>query len=292
MTASTTPPAHPGPAAGQPTPGAPGGPSQPLPPTTVAQPGKPPKPSKEEKRGKRWTMAERLLAVLAAALSVVAGGLGIWGSNAASERDDLETTTDSLVEERDAVQDQRDQLDADLADAQATIDDLEKASATTVPETTLATSPDGSTAPPLPGEPAFLNQLDPVAGDVSTDEAELGGQRYRNLVRIDLADCDYDSLVEYNLGAGYDTFTAQMGPTDTVEDSSDTWRFVITTIDANGEHILLEKEMKVAQVEEVSVPVAGAQRLRLSVEDVDVDTETSRCSYEDNAAVWADPKLT
>jgi hypothetical protein len=259
----------------------------------VTQPGKPPPPSKEEKRGKRWTMAERLLAVLAAGLSVVAGGLGIWGSNAASERDDLETTTDSLVDERDAVQDERDQLDAELAEAQATIDDLEKASSTTtttVPDT--STDPDDPTAPPQPGEPIFLNQFDPVAGNVDTDEAELGGQRYRNVVRIDTVDCSDDpDEVEYNLGAGYDTFTAKMGPVDTISESNDTWRFVVTTIDANGEHIALEQEMHVAQVEDVDVPVAGAQRIRLSVEAVEVDTESGACTGEYNAAAWADPKL-
>jgi hypothetical protein len=287
MTTSTTPPAHPGPAGGQPAPGAPGGPPN------HAPAAKPPKPTKEEKRGKRWTMAERLLAVLAAALSVVAACLGIWGSNAASERDDLETTADSLVDQRDAIQDQRDKLDGDLADAQATIDDLEKASSTT---TTTApdpvAEPEDPNAPPLPGEPIFLNQFDPVSGSVNTDEAELGGDRYRNLVRINAADCDNPYSAEYNLGAGYDTFTAKAGPIDTISQSNDAWRFVLTTIDANGEHIVFEQEMRVAQVADVSVSVAGAQRLRLSTEPIDLDTETGGCDTETYGSVWADTKLT
>jgi hypothetical protein len=238
-------------------------------------------------------MAERLLAVLAALLSVVAGTLGIWGSNAASERDDLETTADSLVEERDTLRDERDRLSADLDDAQAEIARLEDSATTTTsaPDTTTTTTTPGPGDPPLPGEPVFLNQLEPVAGNASTEETELGGQRYRNVVRLDVRECGLSpARVEYNLGAGYDRFTALAGLHDTIVQPGDVWRFVVTTLDANGEHIVFEQEVHFAQPVDVDVSVAGAQRLRLTVESVDVDGE-SGCADDDDPATWADPKL-
>jgi hypothetical protein len=273
-----------------------------LPPTSVTSgPGRPAPtlggsqghPADDAKRERRWTLAERVLAIVAALLGVVAGGLGIWGSNATAERDDLETTADSLVEARDGLRDERDQLSTDLDAAQARIEELEKASATTTtstPDTTDTTGP-GTSAPPLPGEPVFLNQLEPVAGRARTDEAQLGGQRYRNVVRQPTYECSQPVPVEYNLGAGYDRFTAKAGLEDTIIDPTDVWRFVATTIDGNGEHIVFEQELHFAQPVDVDLAVTGAQRLRLTIEEVDVDGEAG-CRDESYPALWTDPKLT
>ncbi|HEY8547015.1 MAG TPA: NPCBM/NEW2 domain-containing protein [Acidimicrobiales bacterium] len=250
-------------------------------------------PSGEAKPEKlpRWTMTERLLAVLAAFLSVIAGGLGIWGADASAERDELATTTDSLADERDSLASDRDQLVDDLEAAQARIEELEEELAT--PTTIQPPDDEPGTAAPLPGEPTFLNQLEPVSGTANVDETELGGQRYRNVVRQDLVclGTSATSTVEYNLGAGYDTFTALAGLHDTTVNPSDIWRFAVTTIDANGEHIVFEQEIRFAAPVPIDVPVAGAQRLRLSVQEVDVDGEQYCSARDENAAVWADPKI-
>ena len=230
-------------------------------------------------------MAERVLAVLAAALGVAAGVLGVWGTQANSERQDLETTTDSLVEERD-------QLNSDLAGAQDRIDELEAELATA----TTTTTPDEPSDEPggggLPGEPTYLNELEPVSGTADTRETELGGQRYRNVVRQDLLDCSDPAQVEYNLGAGYSRFTALAGLHDTVVDTTDIWRFVVTTVDGQGEHIVFQQEVQFAQLVQVDISVAGAQRLRLSIEEVDTPNESSNCYSDDSPGTWADPQLT
>ena len=229
-------------------------------------------------------MAERVLAVLAAALGVAAGVLGVWGTQANSERQDLETTTDSLVEERD-------QLSSDLAGAQDRIDELEAEMATTT-----TTTPDEPSDDPggggLPGEPIYLNELEPVAGTADTRETELGGQRYRNVVRQDLLDCSAPAQVEYNLGEGYSRFTALAGLHDTVVDTTDIWRFVVTTVDGQGEHIAFQQEVQFAQPVQVDISVTGAQRLRLSIEEVDTPNESSNCYSDDSPGTWADPQLT
>ena len=132
------------PGANEPTAGASGAPAQPGTggPTGAGDPGRPPPPPSTggggDRRQRHWTMAERVLAVLAAALSVVAGGLGIWGAQATSERDDLETTADSIAEERDDLDDQ-------LEAARQRIDELETAATSTT--TTTEADSAGATAP-------------------------------------------------------------------------------------------------------------------------------------------------
>lgn len=243
----------------------------------------------------RWTLSESVLALLAAALTLTTAGLGVIAASTASERDELATTADSLVDERDVLRDDRDQLAEDLDAAEALIEDLEEAEASA--STTLV--PDDSDGPdnpgaPLPGGSTFLNQLDPVAGNPSTEETELAGERYRDVVRQGLRSCDGTAnpdIVEYNLGAGYERFTALAGLHDTVEDSADIWRFSVTTIDGNGEHVVFEDEIHFAAPVEVDVPIAGARRLRLTVREVDVDGQPG-CYVNNYVAVWANPKLT
>ena len=137
------------PGANEPTAGASAAPGQPGPGGIsgggAGDPGRPPPPPStgggSDRRQRHWTMAERLLAVLAAGLSVVAGGLGIWGAQATSERDDLETTADSIAEERD-------QLGDELSSAQERIDELETAATSTTTTTTSDITPTGG----APGE--------------------------------------------------------------------------------------------------------------------------------------------
>ena len=252
----------------------------------VHAPGKPsPDAAHDDKRQRRWTMAERLLAVLAAALGVVAGVLGVWGARATSEVDDLETTRDSLAEERD-------QLSDDLGAAQGRIDELETAATSTTSTTSTTSVPaDDTTNPGLPGEAVFLSEIEPVSGSADTRETELGGRRYRNVVRQELRVCGTPDKVEYNLGQDYSRFTALAGLHDTVKDPTDIWRFVVTTIDATGEHVVFEQEVPFAQPAQVDVPVAGAQRLRLSIEEVEIGWTGSNCLIDDAPATWADPQL-
>lgn len=260
---------------------------RPPPPGGDDRPPPPPPPGQDdERRKRRWTMAERLLAVLAAGLSVVAGLLGIWGAQASSERDDLETTTDSLAEERD-------QLGDELADAQQRIEELEADSTSTTTTTDPGPADDTTgTTGGGPGEPVYLNELEPVSGDADTRETELGGQRYRNVVRQELKVCGTPDVVEYNLGQDYARFTAVAGLHDTVEDPTDIWRFVVTTIDGQGEHVVFQQEVPFAQPAPVDVSVEGAQRLRLSIEEVEIGWTGSNCLIDDAPATWADPELT
>lgn len=78
---------------------------------------------------------------------------------------------------------------------------------------------------------------------------------------------------------------------DTVQDPDDIWRFVVTTIDGQGEHVVFEQEVPFAQPAVIDVPVAGAQRLRLSVEEVDVGCTGTNCLIDDAPATWTDPLL-
>jgi hypothetical protein len=244
-----------------------------------APPPPPPSgPTAEERRQRRWSLTERVLAVLAAALSVVAGVLALWGTRASSERDDLQATTDSLVDERD-------DLSGQLAEAHDRIEVLET-------PTTTSTSEADEPGDTPPGEATYLNELEPVSGAADTRETELGGQRYRNVVRQELKVCGVPDTVEYNLGQEYSRFTALAGLHDTVDDPTDIWRFVVTTIDARGEHVVFQQEVPFAQPAAVDVSVEGAQRLRLSIEEVEIGWVGSNCLIDDAPATWADPELT
>lgn len=242
-----------------------GGPGSPAPPT-------PPTDDADARRHRRWTMAERVLALLAAILSVVAAAVGTWGAQAASERDDLAVTTDSLVDERD-------RLAGDLATSERRVEDLETELSTGM--TTTTTGSDG----------IYLNELEPVSGDADTRETELDGQRYRNVVRQELKVCGTPHTVEFNLGQDYSRFTALAGLHDTVDDPTGLWRFVVTTIDAQGEHIVFEQDVPFAQPAPVDVSVLDAQRIRLSIEEVDSGYTGSNCLIDDAPATWADPLL-
>jgi hypothetical protein len=47
-----------------------------------------------------------------------------------------------------------------------------------------------------------------------------------------------------------------------------------------------------AQPVQVDISVTGAQRLRLSIEEVDTANESSSCYTDDSPGTWADPQLT
>lgn len=255
---------------------APGGPAR--------EPALPAPQGKRTERGHRgWTLTERVLAIVAGLLSVATGVVGLWGAQASADRDELETRTDALIVERD-------KLGAELAAAEEEIAGLRTTGASTTTTTTTATTAPPPDAPP-PGA-TYLNELDPVSGSVETGETELGGQRYLNVVRQDLKVCGTPDTAEFNLGQDFSTFTALVGLHDTVKDPTDLWRFVVTTIDGDGEHVVFQEEVPFAQPAQVAVSVDGAQRLRLEVVEVDIGWTGSNCLIDDAPATWAEPLLT
>jgi hypothetical protein len=131
-------------------------------------------------------MAERVLAVLAAALSVVAGGLGIWGVQATSERDDLETTADSIAEERD-------QLGDELSSAQERIDELEAAATSTTTTTTSDITSSGAPGEVSPGSAGVFRETgdSPVTFargygiDLDTRDTNWGVRNWSGDIKLD-----------------------------------------------------------------------------------------------------------
>lgn len=176
------------------------------PPTTVgSDDGK-----KKERDG--WGLSQKVLAFLTALLTLATAAVGLWGRQTASERDDLQEQSNSLSAELDASVGERDQLVDDLQEARQQIEDLESAATST-------TSPTVSSDLPLPGDTAFLADLDPVVDrswDVERD-LNIDGTLYTNgLESARLGYCGSngvgtDQEIEYSIGRQHETFHAVVG---------------------------------------------------------------------------------
>lgn len=230
--------------------------------TRPPPPAPPPGLTRDERRHRRWTMAERLLAVLAAALGVAAGVLGVWGTRASTERDELEATADSLVEERNDLSD-------DLSQAHDRIDQLET-EATSTTTTTTPDNPDdtGADAPGTvtPGAAGIFRQTgdEPVTfaagygidldgrdpnwgvgsgGDISLSRHSDGLSLFipsRTIALVDeepsYADCDAQTVLQ-------DSFSAELtvvGQRMCIRTLDDRWAYVeILGLDPGRETVTL-----------------------------------------------------
>jgi hypothetical protein len=154
-----------------------------------------------------WSVLEKSLGLTTAVLALVTAVIGYIGVRAVSERDDVQEESQSLSDDVDALEKERDQLDAALSDAQERIDELEH------PTTTNAQVEPAQ-------DPTFLVDLEPVDSVPywgPSRDLDIDGTIYvHGLATRQIGSCGSsgglsEADVEYSIGQRYTTFHAMAG---------------------------------------------------------------------------------
>lgn len=207
-----------------------------------------------------WSFLQKLLALLTALLTFATAGLGLWGAQAKAERDDLQERNQGLEREFDATADERDQLEADLEEAQARIDELEESPRSSGPTSTTSTT--GPLGGPVTSNGTYLSELVAVDGNWSAGELKIDGNAYLHGVTAPYIDsCGSGDLiqeVEYSIDRGYTSLSGVVG----VSDDSASGLPIGIEITGDGRS-LWNQSVQVGQPQSISLDVTDILRLKV-----------------------------
>lgn len=246
--------------------------------------------AKSETRGGDGARGGRLVEVLkltTAVFVLATAVLGFFTARTTQENDALQTNNEFLRDDATELDRENQALNEVISEKNSEIASLEER----IAELESSPSKDGLE----PTEPSTrsvnLNELDQVDGrGIRTDAVTMLGVDYRNAITMDLGTCGM-IYADFPLGNQYSRFTSTVGLNDTTENAEDTWRFVVEVFDGSGKTTSYEEVMHYGQVDEVEVEVSGKSRIRLGVEEVDVDPIGGSCALQNDAATWAGPTL-
>lgn len=232
-----------------------------------------------------------ILGVCTAFLTLMTAALGLLGGYLNSQKDQAEEQAAALASEVSGQTEQITSLQADR-DALATeIDGLQQQRDALEEELEAATGGEGT---PPESDPVSSNQI------YLSDEQRLDAQRFTSGTGQVSGETYVHSLLgwqgymssssdaneayaEYDLGRGYETFTATIGLSDKNRNANRTVKFEVILDNQQ----IYEATLTTGEAEQLNLPVAGGLRLRLQLTFFRPEGAASA----DDQAVWGDAML-
>ena len=234
---------------------------------------------KEQNRNQgvvRKILASAVVAVALAIISLVADVFGIIGFFSGNSSSSAGTPTVAAT-----------------STSQVTTSALPTSQAESSSETMTTTSTTSSltvttTSPKALAPWTYLSELQPLAGEVSTDVAFVNGQKLEFPVRLDPRKCG-KYYAEYDLsGRGFVSLTAVTGlSSDYVDPDNRQWTFVVY---GDGSP-LFKQTMRLSEQRTVDVQLGGVNRLKVGVEWVNPGFLETCSPWNSHVAVYGDATL-